>query len=114
MRYKGNVDLSHRVAFRLAIQEPGDKCVLHKCDNPPCCNPKHLFLGTRRDNVDDRHKKGRDNAPRGVDHHDARLSPLDIIAIRASKEMGVSLAKKFGVTPQHICRIKKRKTWKHI
>lgn len=53
---------SHRIAFVLSVDDLTDEepCVLHCCDNPPCCNPSHLFRGTHADNVADRHAKGRD------------------------------------------------------
>lgn len=50
----------HRIAWSLKHGNPSNElCVLHKCDNPPCCNTEHLFLGTRADNNADRDKKGR-------------------------------------------------------
>lgn len=50
---------THRLAFLFAYGEvPGDVCVLHRCDNPPCCNPAHLWIGTHADTVADRHRKG--------------------------------------------------------
>lgn len=52
--------LAHRVAWTIANGPiPDDMLVLHHCDNPPCCNPGHLFVGTHQDNMDDMAKKGR-------------------------------------------------------
>ena len=59
--YTGTVNVgAHRMAWVLAVGPiPNGLCVLHRCDNPPCVNPDHLFLGTIRDNVHDAMKKGR-------------------------------------------------------
>jgi predicted DNA-binding protein (UPF0251 family) len=53
--------MAHRVAFEIStgILIPDGKIVMHKCDNPPCCNPDHLKLGTNLDNIEDRNNKGR-------------------------------------------------------
>src|SRR5690242_13962235 len=56
---------AHRLAFELATGIKPVNCVLHKCDNPPCCNPAHLFEGTQKDNALDKQRKGRGNQPRG-------------------------------------------------
>lgn len=52
-------DIASRVAYRLSVADPGALDVLHRCDNPPCCNPAHLFLGTALDNMHDMIAKGR-------------------------------------------------------
>lgn len=59
--------LAHRVAYELFTGPPGDLFVLHRCDNPVCCNPSHLFLGTQSDNCKDMWGKGRGRpgSPRG-------------------------------------------------
>ena len=58
--YKGRYMTAHRRAWTLVFGEPQvGKQVLHRCDNPPCCNPAHLWLGTHEDNMHDRTAKGR-------------------------------------------------------
>jgi hypothetical protein len=62
MFHVGNdrAEQAHRVAYALAIGPiPSGLGVLHRCDNPPCCNPSHLFLGTQADNLKDMWAKGR-------------------------------------------------------
>lgn len=94
--------------------------VLHKCDNPECTNPKHLFLGKWKENSDDMISKGRDRKCRGVDHHKAVLTEDQVLAIRKKYKKGVrgcgtpKLAKEFGVTQGLIMAIVSRKCWKHI
>lgn len=98
---------SHRVAWEL-IHGPIPKgmCVLHICDNPGCCNPKHLFLGSYQDNTNDMMEKGR--------HGRAKLTQSIVKQIRASKETVKKLAKHFDVSQRHIYYIKNYQTWKHL
>lgn len=60
VQFRGRLEVAHRVAWTLAIGPiPEGLFVLHKCDNPPCVRPDHLFLGTAQDNSRDRDEKGR-------------------------------------------------------
>lgn len=89
--------------------------VLHSCDNPPCCNPGHLFLGTQQINMQDREAKRRTKM--GEDCSFAKLSEKDIVFIRKKIKTGMSqgqLAKEFQVCQTNIHKIIKNKTWKHI
>ena len=75
---------THRIAWMLKNGPiPKGMCVLHHCDNPPCCNPDHLWAGTQKENLHDMAAKGRNNQPRGERHWKAKLSEeqaLDILA----------------------------------
>ena len=96
---------AHRIALHLAgVEIKASDLVLHSCDNPPCCNPNHLRVGTQADNVQDRVDRGRGNAARGESHVNAKLTE-DIVsaARRRHRESGVStrwLAGEYGVSAQ--------------
>jgi len=102
---------AHRMAWILMRGEiPEGLYVCHHCDNPSCVNPAHLFLGTHWDNVQDKVAKGRQyNAGRPPS-----LSDDDVRYIRSSKEPGVRLADKFGLSPASICNIRKRKMYERV
>lgn len=92
--------------------------VLHRCDNPACVNPAHLFLGTARENTQDALAKGRMRANtrplRGSASKTSKLTEQDVVAIRASSLSGRALARQYGVNPKTILGILKRHTWKHV
>lgn len=94
--------------------------VLHKCDNPCCVNPDHLFLGTHLDNMKDKAKKGRSkNVPRGAAHprHWAKVTTEQVVLIKErlrSGERQIDIAREIGVSPNLISEIKLGKTWAHV
>ena len=87
--------------------------VLHRCDNPPCINVSHLFLGTHADNVADMIAKGR-GGNRGETNGNAKLTWEDAEAIRASSERVTDLAKRYGVAHSVISNIRRGKAWKAL
>lgn len=97
----GKADGVHRISWELSngkVPEPLQ--VLHKCDNPRCVNPKHLFLGTPADNVIDCISKNRRRYANGETHHKARLSDSEILEIHRLYKSGIptlDIAKQFGV-----------------
>lgn len=94
--------------------------VCHSCDNPPCCNPRHLFLGTQADNNADKESKGRGTKPPkmvGIDHFNAKLTDSDILDIQQLLEWGMlqrSIGVRYGVHQTLISLIKGRKIWTHV
>lgn len=110
---------SHKFSWEL-VNEPVPKglCVLHKCDNPPCVNPNHLFIGTKKDNAIDAAKKKRLYNPKGEDHNCAKLTEAQVLEIRRRYKFGtalqIDLAKEYGVTRRHLNEIICRKVWRHI
>ncbi len=128
--------LAHRVAHAFHQNQissnPAD-CVLHKCDNPACCNPNHLFVGTQRQNAFDRESKGRGNhngpnrfwhkkhpekVRRGENIGSAKLNNESVVKIRSMYSTGqwrqIDLAKLFGVNQTIISDVVIRRTWRHI
>lgn len=116
LKRKGRAYKAHRFA---AMQEGLDisgQCVLHRCDNPPCCNPNHLFLGSHKDNSDDKIAKGRARyAPQdGANNGNSKLSPLQIEQILEDPRNNVQVAKDYGVTHQTIHLVRKGKSWQSL
>jgi len=114
----GPTSVTHRVAYRLDKGPiPEVMLVLHHCDNPPCCNPAHLWLGTDKDNSDDKIRKGRDRKSHGEAHKKAKLTVAQVLLIRARDIAGDSrrgMAREFGIGRKSLWNICERKSWKHI
>ena len=106
-------DRAHRVAYRAFVGEiPEGMCVCHHCDNPSCCNPDHLFLGSHRENMADRDRKMR--LPRGEGHHLAKLTEDQIRAIRKDPRSQVEIGNDYGVAQSVVWKIRNRVTWRHV
>jgi len=104
---------AHRVALQLSgIDVPKGGLVCHTCDNPSCVNPNHLYLGSNRQNSDDKVKRGR--SLKGARHYMAKLTDNDVIAIRQSTETAVKTAKQFGISSSNVVMIRQRRTWTHL
>ena len=108
----GKLIRAHRFAYDLCLGDIGDLQVLHRCDNRPCCNPNHLFLGTDKNNSDDMTAKGR--AAKGQEHYLSKLTNVDVLAILSDRRSNVSIAKSHDISASNVSRIKNRKIWKHI
>lgn len=112
---------SHRVAYEIANGPiPDALWVLHKCDNPRCVNPGHLFLGTSQDNVTDMDQKGRrvSNPMRGSRHANAILDEASVKEIvRRHRERGetqAGLAAEYGVSISTVNHIFTGRLWAHL
>ena len=114
---------AHWASYLIHVGEiPAGLYVCHRCDTRLCVNPAHLFLGTAAENMQDAARKGRmawtpgetRALPRGAEHHSAKLSADDVLAIRTSNETGVELARRHHVAPITVSRIRRRLIWRHI
>lgn len=117
----GNVEYAHRVSWKLTYGEISSGLkVLHKCDNPPCVNPNHLFLGTLKDNSQDMVSKGRWKryvSYNGELNPSAKLTDRKVKTIKELIRKNMSpknIANKFGVNRETIYSIKNGLSWKHI
>lgn len=112
------VEYTHRYSWIIKNGPiPVGLFVLHSCDNPPCCNPDHLFLGTHKKNMEDCRSKGRNFTPRGEANGRTRLKNKDILKIRALYDSGVRVIDVArGMNVSFICAyyIVKRATWRHL
>jgi hypothetical protein len=116
---------AHRISWQLFVGPiPDGLDVCHRCDNPSCANPDHLFLGTHAENMADMGSKGRANGFKldtpnnvGADNPRAKLTPDEVREIRGLAAAGVrqrEIAAKFGVWQQTVSAIHKRKLWANV
>lgn len=113
----GKHELAHRAAWRLFKGPiPGGMFVLHKCDNPKCCNVAHLFLGTQSDNAKDMWAKdrARPKTNYGEKHGMAKVTEEIVREIRSSPLPSKELAKRYCISDTNVCDIRKFRTWKHV
>lgn len=106
----------HRLMYQLYVGPLADdeKC-LHRCDNPSCVKPDHLWKGTPLDNARDRDAKGRNNSLRGEQHPCAIVTTAQVLALRAaSKDELPALIKAFKITPRNAMAIRHYENWRHI
>lgn len=90
---------------------PDGLCILHKCDNPVCVNPEHLFPGTNADNTRDMFAKGRTHDMRG---RNAKLTPSQVLAIKNDGRAGTEIAAQYGVSAATISNIRLGKRWGYL
>lgn len=112
-KYQRHRVYAHRLSWELnegAI--PEGMVVCHRCDNPGCVNPAHLFLGTMADNQRDMARKGR--SPRGERQGKSKLTEADVRAILASSEPHAIVGRRYGVTVGTVSDIRRKITWSHL
>jgi hypothetical protein len=105
---------AHRFSYVLHNGEVGRLSVLHRCDNPPCVNPDHLFAGTTADNMRDKIQKGRARAARGEEAGPSKLTEDDVLAILNDPRPYASIAADHGVASSTIASLKNRRAWRHL
>lgn len=119
----GTEERAHRVSYRLEYgHAPDDLYVLHRCDNPPCVNPDHLYVGTAADNTADAINRGRwdpsDHDLKGETHGQAKLSKDQVLDIREQHQHGSAtlqeLADRYGVTKSAIRKVVTGENWSHL
>lgn len=103
-------EVAHRISWEIHNGPiPAGLHVCHHCDNPPCSNPDHLYVGDQAANMADRDERGR--------HGTAKLTPSDIRSIRARRAMGerlATLSHDFGVSIGQVSLIARRLAYKHV
>lgn len=99
------------------LPEGAKRFLLHRCNNPPCVNPRHLYPGSLADNAVQMYEQGRGPNNRGSRHGRAKLTEAKVIEIRTRRAMGVpcaELAAEFGVSVSLIQHIQRRLVWTHV
>lgn len=112
----GKMLSTHRVAWELANGPiPDGMYVLHSCDNPPCCKPADLHLGTHADNMREKNERGRPTRMIGVTNPAAKLTEAQVLAIRERYAAGgvsqKALGREYSISETTIWEIVKRRKW---
>lgn len=112
--------LAHRLSWEIehGVPVPEGRYVCHRCDNPPCVNPAHLYVGTKRDNARDRSSRGRgrENRQNGSANANAKLTEADVSRIieelkRLPRRSQADIAREFGISQPQISRIMRGVSW---
>lgn len=104
------IEKAHRFAYRREFGEiPFGMEICHRCDNPACVRPGHLFLGSHSDNMRDMVAKGRDRQPcrRGEKHGAAKLTDSQAVAIRSDRRAQSAIAREYGVSQSLVSMIQR-------
>lgn len=116
--FEGRFMLVHRLLYEFEVGPIEKVQILHKCDNPACCRPAHLFSGSASDNMHDMWNKNRHIRPIGRRNNHAILTEEQVLKIRSEyvpgKTRQVDLAKKYSVTQGNVSAILRRETWTFI
>jgi len=111
--------LAHRISYQEHLGDiPAGLYVCHSCDNRLCVNPKHLFIGTHQDNMNDMVAKGRCQQPetQGIDNGNSKLT--EEIVLRICEDLpsfnNKELALRYNVTHSNISCIRRGKSWGHL
>lgn len=117
--HDGRSKLAHRVSWFLCygVEPPLDAVVMHKCDNGACVNPKHLAIGTQKDNLQDMFTKGRNSnvSMPGEASGTHKLSEAEVLEIRSLRGVPQrELAAQFGISQSLVHLVQSRKAWKHL
>lgn len=113
---------AHRLSLEISTGRavPGNLSVCHRCDNPPCVNPAHLFIDTPKANARDKQMKGRARGgpPRGSRHPKAKLTEEGVRAIRDAYSKGLTsfqaLSEEYSVSKKTILNVVHRRIWTHV
>ena len=109
--------LAHRVSWEIfRFKLTSDQHVCHKCDNPACVNPEHLFVGDPAANCEDKIAKGRMRygVSRGEKHGCSKLTEAQVLEIRSSKGPSRIVAENYGISGRQVRDIRTGKSWKHL
>ena len=115
IKFEGVYWSTHRLMAFLKLSDLGEGSVVcHRCDNPSCINPDHLFVGTQLENILDRDLKGRRNQAKGENQGSSKLTAAQVTSIRLDTRKHSTIAAEYGITRAHVGNLKANRAWKHI
>lgn len=118
-RLHGRLWIATRLSYALTFGDiPEGLVICHRCDNPQCVRPEHLFAGTYAENMQDMHQKERNRQPKGEEHGCAKLSDAQVVELRAKltgrKGEITEMAKGIGITRKHLGQVLRGNSWRHL